>query len=79
MRFEFATSSRILFGTGLISEVPALAASLGQRAFVVTDSLERSSILRDGLISAGLSVNYLFIDQEPNLDSFILATIKALA
>jgi len=74
MRFEFATSSRILFGTGLISEVPALAASLGQRAFVVTDSLERSSILRDGLISAGLSVNYLLIDQEPTLDSIILAT-----
>ena len=41
MRFEFSTSNRILFGSGLISEVPALAASLGQRVFIVTSSLER--------------------------------------
>ena len=33
MRFEFATSNRILFGPGIISEVPALAASFGQRLF----------------------------------------------
>lgn len=33
MRFEFATSSRIIFGSGVSSEVPALAALLGQHAF----------------------------------------------
>ncbi|MGD0878787.1 MAG: iron-containing alcohol dehydrogenase [Anaerolineales bacterium] len=74
MHFEFATSSRILFGTGSISEVPALAASLGQRAFFITDSLERSSILRDSLISAGLSVEFLLIKQEPVLDIIVMAT-----
>lgn len=74
MRFEFATSNRILFGPGLVSEVPALAALLGYRAFVVTDSLERSSILRDGLIKAGLSVELFLSEQEPNLDNIIMAT-----
>jgi alcohol dehydrogenase class IV len=74
MRFEFATSNRIIFGPGLVSEVPSLAASLGQSAFVVTDSFERSSILRDGLISSGLSVEFLLIQQEPTLDFIIMAT-----
>jgi len=74
MRFEFATSNRIIFGSGMISEVPALAATIGQRAFIVTDSLERSTNLRDGLLASGLSVEVFLVKREPDLDSMLLAT-----
>ena len=73
MRFEFATSSRIIFGPGAISEVPALVASIGQRAFIVTDSLERSTNLRSGLLALGLSVEIFLVRKEPSLDSILLA------
>lgn len=36
MRFEFATATRILFGPGVVREVPAAAATMGTRALVVT-------------------------------------------
>jgi len=36
MRFEFATATRIIFGTGTIEEVAPLAAKMGSCAFVVT-------------------------------------------
>jgi len=74
MRFEFSTSNRILFGSGLISEVPALAASLGQRVFIVTSSLERCTPLREALLAMGLSLEFIMVKEEPNLDSIILAT-----
>ena len=73
MRFEFATSSRIIFGPGAISEVPALVASIGQRAFIVTDSLERSTNLRSGLLALGLLVEIFLVRKEPTLDSVLLA------
>ena len=74
MRFEYATSGRILFGPGTISEVPALAASLGKKALIVTDSLDRSSILREGLLAAGVSVEFFLVRKEPDLVSILLAT-----
>ena len=36
MRFEFGTASRIVFGPGSISELPAMAAAFGSHALVVT-------------------------------------------
>ncbi len=36
MRFEFATATRILFGEGVVAEVPAAARQMGARALVVT-------------------------------------------
>jgi alcohol dehydrogenase class IV len=76
MRFEFATSNRILFGAGTISEVPALAAAFGKRVAVVTDSQERSAPLLDGLSAAGLRVVLFVNGGEPDLDSVIMATRK---
>jgi len=74
MRFEFATSNRILFGAGIISEVPSLAASFGQRAVLVTDSLERCSALRESLLMVGLSVEIFLVQKEPDLDCVLMAT-----
>ena len=73
MRFEFATSNRIIFGPGVISEVPALAVTLGQRVFIVTDSLERSMGLRDGLLALGVAVEFFLVKKEPDLDSVLVA------
>ncbi len=43
MRFEFATATRIIFGTGTIEEVAPLAAEMGSSAFVITGrSAERA-------------------------------------
>ena len=50
MRFEFATATRIVFGTGVLKEAGAIAAVLGKRAFVVTEREgERAAPLLDGL------------------------------
>ncbi len=46
MRFEFATATRIIFGTGTIREAAPLAAQIGKRAFVVTGrTIERAEML----------------------------------
>ena len=74
MRFEFATSNRIVFGPGSLTEVPALAATLGQRVFLFTSSMERCAPLRKGLLEVGLSVEVFLVKKEPDLDSIILAT-----
>lgn len=78
MRFEFATSSRIVFGAGVIDEIGSLARELGQRAFVVTgrDSA-RSARLLDRLTQAGLSVTRHAIAREPSSDDIVQAVAAA--
>ncbi len=73
-RFEFATANRIIFGPGTCAEVPALAAPLGRRALFVTDSLERSAALREGLVKAGLEVVSFLVEEELDVSLVILAT-----
>ena len=77
MRFEFATATRILFGPGTSSEVPALVESLGQRLFVVTDSEERCKTILDGLRLLGLEVGVFLVNEEPDINCVILATRNA--
>lgn len=38
MRFEFATASRVIFGSGTLKEAGAIALELGRRALIVTGS-----------------------------------------
>lgn len=75
-RFEFATANHIIFGPGTCAEVPALAASLGGRVLFVTDSLERSAALREGLTRAGLEVLPFEVEKEPDVALVIMATRK---
>lgn len=77
MRFEFATAQRILFGPDTLKEVFVLTPALGQRAFVVVDSLERAMPLLDGLQQAGISVQPWVIRHEPQVEDVIMATRKA--
>jgi alcohol dehydrogenase class IV len=68
-KFEFATASRILFGEGVIAEVPAAAAALGRRALLVTGSNpDRAGTLRAALHSAGVSTVIFPVAGEPTLD-----------
>jgi alcohol dehydrogenase class IV len=68
-KFEFATATRILFGEGVLAEVPAAAAALGRRALLVTGSSpDRAGSLRAALHSAGVSTVIFPVAAEPTLD-----------
>jgi alcohol dehydrogenase class IV len=49
LRFEFATSQSILFGNGIVSEVPDLAQGLGHRAFILYDTIDSARPLIEKL------------------------------
>lgn len=68
MHFEFATANKILFGAGALTQLPAAAAALGQRALVVTGrdparAAEAIALLTD----RGLSCTPFAVDQEPTI------------
>ncbi len=68
--FEFAAPGRILFGWGRAAEVPALAASLGRRAFLVTGrDAAFTEDLAGRLRAAGVAVaGALPVRAEPTVD-----------
>lgn len=66
MQFEFATATRILFGEGMMREVPTAAAAMGTRALVVTGaSLERAAPLIGRLQSSALACLPFAVTGEP--------------
>lgn len=68
MRFEFATSGRILFGAGTIIEVPAAARQMGDRALLVTgQNADRSAGLTASLKGAGVESVALRVQGEPTV------------
>ncbi len=69
MRFEFATSDRIIFGPGTVAEVEALAVSMGSRVLVVTGSSDaRAEPVLSALRKAGLVAVTFSIPEEPTLE-----------
>jgi alcohol dehydrogenase class IV len=69
MRFEFATATRIIFGSGALREVGPIAVEMGRRALVVTGSTEqRATPLFDLLAVAGLDVTTFSVDREPTTE-----------
>lgn len=68
MKFEFATSQRILFGTGIVKDLGKLAGSLGRRALLVCGSGNApfQSAL-ESLNQAGLAVSQYPVLSEPDL------------
>jgi alcohol dehydrogenase class IV len=77
MRFEFTTSNHILFGPGTCAEVPPLAATLGRRVFVVTDSYERCRALLNRLLAWGMGVDYFVVEGEVVFNDVVLAMRNA--
>jgi alcohol dehydrogenase class IV len=68
-RFEFATTSRIIFGPGTLKEVPALAARMGDRPLVVTGkNTERAAPLLDLLKSTGMQRLTFGVPGEPTIE-----------
>jgi alcohol dehydrogenase class IV len=68
MRFEFATTTRILFGPGTLREVAPLARAMGSHALVVTGgSADRAAPLLSGLTAAGIGYVTFAVSSEPTL------------
>ncbi|MDT8300248.1 MAG: iron-containing alcohol dehydrogenase [Sedimentisphaerales bacterium] len=66
MRFEFATTTHIIFGSGTILDVAPMAAKMGKRADVVTgQSLERAEPLLENLKQQGIEYVTFSVTGEP--------------
>lgn len=78
MRFEFATSARIIFGNGTLAEVGPLAREFGRQALLVTGANPaRAGKLRDLLARAGIAVVVCPIPGEPALEDVARGTASA--
>jgi len=78
MRFEFATATRIIFGTGTLSEVGPLARQMGSRALVVTgQTVARADPLLDGLAAAGIQTTTYSVTGEPTIGMARIGTHRA--
>jgi len=79
MDFEFATATRIIFGTGASWNAGELAASMGKTALVVTGATEtRAAALHSRLESAGLAHHTLHVSGEPTVELAREGTVQAL-
>jgi len=69
MHWEFTTAGRILFGRGVLAEVPKAAASLGGRALLVHGrNPERALRLSDALRQAGVESAGFSVPGEPTTE-----------
>ncbi|MEI6386573.1 MAG: iron-containing alcohol dehydrogenase [Spirochaetota bacterium] len=70
MNFEFATASRIRFGSGSLADAGTMAAGFGRRVFVIGGrDLERLTSLIARLQAAGLACATASTPPEPDFDS----------
>lgn len=75
MTFEFATTTRILFGCGQISQLSESALTFGNQALVVMGkNPNRHDSLINSLRQSGLSVNTFSIAEEPTIDDILRGT-----
>jgi alcohol dehydrogenase class IV len=78
MRFEFATATRILFGTGTLREVGPIAAEMGSRSLVVTGrTVTRAKPLLDALTAQGIETVTFSVAGEPTTEVVRLGTQRA--
>jgi alcohol dehydrogenase class IV len=71
VRFEFATSQRVVFGPGVLSEAAPAARTFGRRALVVVSSTDRAAGLIAQLRDAGLSPLPFLVTNEPSVTSVL--------
>jgi alcohol dehydrogenase class IV len=70
MRFEFGTASRIIFGQGIVGEVPQLLIEKGKRLLLVTGkNPNRCSFLLDSLNKTKLETFVLTVSGEPTINA----------
>ena len=66
MRFEFATATRIIFGSGTVDNVPTWSTELGKRACVLTGRTgQRAEPLLERLKEHGIEYVTFHVDGEP--------------
>jgi len=79
-RFEFATAQRIVFGAGASAELPAIAASFGRRALIVTGgSAGRHAALIEKIRAAVDAAEVFTVSGEPTVDLAELGATRARA
>jgi alcohol dehydrogenase class IV len=81
LAFEFATATRVLFGSGRLAEAPELVRALGGRqVMIITGSNPaRAAPLREGLDKLGLSTVLFRVEGEPTLELAREGTATAMA
>ncbi|MCC7499427.1 MAG: iron-containing alcohol dehydrogenase [Bryobacterales bacterium] len=68
MRFEFATSGRIVFGEGMVRQAAPATASMGKRALVVSGHARRyAGPLLEELRAAGIDCRTFSVPGEPSV------------
>jgi alcohol dehydrogenase class IV len=78
VKFEFATSARIVFAGGALAELGALASGLGRRALVVSGrSAERRERVGDLLRERGIESAALSIEGEPTTEDARRGVVSA--
>jgi alcohol dehydrogenase class IV len=78
MRFQFATASRIIFGSGTLNEVAPMAAEMGRRPLVVTGhSGIRAAPLMDALEKQGMEITRCMVSGEPTTNMALGVVQKA--
>jgi alcohol dehydrogenase class IV len=78
MQFEFATATRIMFGTGRLKEVGSIAAEMGKCAFVVTGhSIDRATPLFKALAEKPVDYLTFSVSGEPTTEIVRVGTQQA--
>lgn len=78
MRFEFSTAGRIVFGPGVADQLAQIAATFGNRAFLVLGSApHRFGRILDQLASAGVVSEVFHVVGEPTTEMAQAAVVSA--
>lgn len=67
--FEFATTQRIVFGSGKAAEIGRIAAGFGRRALLVAGGAARVAAIRDVLAAAGVEATLFETHGEPRIET----------
>ncbi|MEO5961059.1 MAG: iron-containing alcohol dehydrogenase [Opitutaceae bacterium] len=80
MHFEFATATRIVFGSGTLSEIGPAACGFGCHALVVTGHKPiRAQRLLDLITAAKIAFTLFPVAHEPTTDDIVRGTARARA
>src|SRR4051812_8707480 len=77
--FEFVTANRIVFGVGTVEQVPAMAATFGKHALLISGSkstAENAARLEQQLRDCKVSTSRFAVSGEPDVET-IEAGMKA--
>jgi len=78
MKFEFATANQILFGAGVVSQVPRIVQPMGKRVFLVGGKTpQRYAPLLTGLQAMGASCVTYAVTGEPTVSMAASAVAEA--